>query len=285
MAEGGSSSAAVPSGGEAAKGPGVLKLAWAAIRLLPLVAVFVVIAPLQWLANLLGWRVVSGALPVAFHKTALWCLGVRVRVEGAPLATGTALPGPALMVGNHVSWLDIVILGSLMPVRFVSKDDVAQWPVLGTLAKLQNTLFVSRTKRQATGQMADAMQDALNAGDRVIFFPEGTSSDGGQVLPFLSSLFGAVMGPGGQAQVQPFVLAYLRRDGLIITRGERATLGWYGDLDLLPNLLEILLGGPLDVSVILLEPRAPETLGDRKQMARSLEADVRRTLANRLRKA
>ncbi|MEM1288756.1 MAG: lysophospholipid acyltransferase family protein [Pseudomonadota bacterium] len=259
------------------------KLVWAILKLLPLAVVLIVLAPFQIVANVFRLRTISGLLPMIFHKCGLWCLGVRVRVEGAPLATGSALPGPALMVSNHVSWLDIIIVSSVMPVRFVAKDDVETWPVIGWLAKLQNTLFVSRTRRQATGQMADAMQEALNAGDRVAFFPEGTSSDGGQVLPFLSSLFGSVMGAEAHAPVQPYVIAYVRRDGLVITRGERASLGWYGDLDFVPSLLGILLGGPLDVALVLLEPRYPEELGSRKQMAKRLEDDVRRTLAHRLR--
>lgn len=279
--------AAAPRGGGIATMSGERvpphRLAWAVLKLLPLLAALGVLAPLQWIANRLGWRTLSAIVPTLFHRIALWCLGVRVRLEGAPLATGPGLPGPALMVGNHVSWLDIVILGSQMPVRFVAKKDVAGWPVFGALARLQNTLFLDRTRRSATGEMAGAMQDALNAGDRVVFFPEGTSSDGGQVLPFLSSLFGAVMGPGIHVPVQPFAMAYVRRDGLVITRGERSSLGWYGDVDLVPSLLEILLGGPLDVALVLLEPRMPEELGDRKQMARRLEADVRRTLAERLR--
>jgi 1-acyl-sn-glycerol-3-phosphate acyltransferase len=128
---------------------------------------------------LLRLKAVSSRLPIAFHAVALWCMGVRVRFEGAKLAKG-----PVVLAGNHVSWLDIVMIGARGRFRFISKDDVADWPVFGTLARLQNTLFVSRTRKTDTGKMADTMRQALADGDRLVLFAEGTTSDGGQVLPF-----------------------------------------------------------------------------------------------------
>lgn len=262
--------------------PRTLAIAAAVIKTLPLVATLVVLAPVQAIANLLGWRALAGRLPVVFHKVALWCLGVEVRLEGANLA-----PGPALMVGNHISWLDIVILGSLAPARFISKDDVASWPVFGTLGRLQRTLFISRTRRTQTSENMRHMGKALDQGERLILFAEGTSSDGGRVLPFRSALFGAVMDPEDAAtqktRVQTFTIAYLRRNGLPINRSERAALGWYGDLDLLPSLLDIIHGGPLRVSLVLGEPVSPQALGPRKHAAKTLQTQVRQTLASRLR--
>ena len=152
-------------------------IARAVFKMLPLVMVLVVLGPFQWLANLLGLKQVASRLPIVFHATALWCMGVRVHREGADFAKG-----PVVLAGNHVSWLDIVMIGALGRVRFISKDDVAEWPVFGTLARMQNTLFVSRTRRTDTGKMTDAMRQALADGDRLVLFAEGTTSDGGQVL-------------------------------------------------------------------------------------------------------
>ena len=258
----------------------------ACLAMLPLMVVTIILAPLQWFANRLRLKGLQRAIPLVFHSTALWCMGVKVLVEGQPMA-----PAPVLMVGNHVSWLDIVILSTVFPARFVSKDDVALWPVFGTLARLQNTLFISRTRRQTTGQAASAMQDGLHDGDRLVLFAEGTSSDGGQVLPFRSALLGAVAGShdarGGQTSVmiQPFALAYVRRDGLTIGRGERTDIGWFGDLDLLPSLVGIILGGPIQVALVLGAGQQASGPGERKQMARDLEAQVRDMLSKRLRQA
>ncbi len=253
-------------------------IAAAAFKMIPLMVAFVVLAPFQWLANFAGVKQVSTRLPIVFHATALWCMGVRVKLEGEPLSKG-----PVVLAGNHVSWLDIVMIASLGRVRFISKDDVAEWPLFGTLARLQNTLFVSRTRKTDTGKMTDSMRRALADGDRLVLFAEGTTSDGGQVLRFRPALLGALVGDAKDVMVQPFTVAYLRRDGLPISRGQRATLGWYGDLDLLPSLLDIIHGGPLDVSLILGEPKNVSELGGRKAAALALEGEVRQTLAQKLR--
>ncbi len=253
-------------------------IARAAFKMIPLIVLFVVLFPLQWLAKQVKLKQVTTRLPIAFHWLALWCMGVRVKLQDEALCKG-----PVVLAGNHVSWLDIVMIGSLGRFRFISKDDVAAWPFFGTLARLQNTLFVSRTRKTDTGKMTDQMREALADGDRLVLFAEGTTSDGGQVLPFRPALLGALVGDAKDIMVQPFTIAYLRRDGLPISRGQRATLGWYGDLDLLPSLLDIIHGGPLDVSILLGEPKNVAELGGRKPAAQHLETQVRRTLATKLR--
>ena len=258
--------------------PGTWDIVRATIKMLPLIIALIVLAPIQAIANALGLKAVSARLPIAFHAVALWCMGVRVHQEGAKLASG-----PVVLAGNHVSWLDIVMIGASGRFRFISKDDVATWPVFGTLARLQNTLFVSRTRRTDTGKMTEDMRQALKDGDRLVLFAEGTTSDGGQVLPFRPALLGALVGDARDVMVQPFTIAYMRRDGLPISLGQRAMLGWYGDLDLLPSLLDIIHGGPLDVAFILGEPKNVADLGGRKLAAKALEDEVRRTLALKLR--
>ena len=269
------------------KPPGGLSIAVALIKIAPVLLMVALMGPVQALIVRLAPPRWMSVLPVLSHRLALRVLGVRVHVEGEPLATG-----PVLLAGNHVSWLDIPILGSIAPLRFVSKDDVADWPVISWLAVLQRTVFVSRTRRQETARTMAQMRDVLADGDRLVLFPEGTSSDGGQVLPFRSALLGAVTGDestkeaGGEASgipVQPFALAYVRRGGLPIGRGERAMLGWYGDLDLLPSFLHIIHGGVLDVAVVFGTPRTVAAMGGRKKAASLLEAEVRRNLARRLR--
>ena len=265
-------------GGKDSEGPSRWAVAGALVKMLPLILCLALLGPVQWLANRFGWTLLSRRLPIVFHRIALACLDVRVRREGAPLAGG-----PMLLVGNHVSWLDIVMLSAVTPVRFISKDDVAGWPVFGTLARLQNTLFVSRTKRSDTAKMTAAMRAAFTANDRLVLFAEGTTSDGNQVLAFKPALLGAMIGEAADVPIQPFTLAYLRQDGLPLSLGQRAALGWYGDLDLVPSLLDIIHGGPLTVALVMGEPCSMAKLGGRKQAAATLHAEVRQTLARRLR--
>lgn len=253
-------------------------LAFAFLKILPVILFTLVAGPIQAVLVRFGAHRGARLLPPIWHRLALCVLGVRVHVEGEPLADG-----PVLLTGNHISWLDIPILTSVAPMRFISKDDVAGWPVVSWLAAMQRTLFVSRTRRQKTAETTADMREALAEGDRLVLFPEGTSSDGGQVLPFRSALLGAVTGEAASIAIQPFTLAYVRQSGLPVGRGERAMLGWYGDLDLLPSFLHVLHGGVLDVVLVLGPPRTLEAMGGRKKAASHLETEVRRTLAHRLR--
>tara|TARA_R110002072_G_scaffold229018_1_gene386251 strand:- start:451 stop:1242 length:792 start_codon:yes stop_codon:yes gene_type:complete len=180
--------------------------------------------------------------PAVRRIALIWFRGVarlaslRVKVNGAPLGqTGT------LYVSNHVSYLDIPVLALLTDAAFVAKDDVRDWPLFGLCAKIYRTLFIRRDAREALGQRAE-MADRLAAGDSLVLFPEGTSSDGIHVLPFKSALFAvADAAPGAeQPRVQPVSIAYTRyADGRPLDRGLRALYAWYGDMTLLPHLISV----------------------------------------------
>ena len=157
----------------------------AALSLAKLAAITAVVLPLQMLALRGGWRL-AHRLPVWWHHRALSALAARVKVTGAPVSDR-----PLLVTPNHCSWLDIPVIASLMPISFVAKSEVATWPVFGTLARLQRTVFVDRTRRTATGKAASELGERLADGDCMVLFPEGTSSAGDIVLPFRSALLGA----------------------------------------------------------------------------------------------
>ena len=127
--------------------------------------------------------------PHWYHRQVCRILGITLKVEGAVVHDA-----PALLVCNHTSWLDIPVLSALAPVSFVAKLEVGGWPFVSALARLQRSIFIDRTRRQATGDAANAIMARLERGDTVVLFAEGTSSDGNRVLPFKTSLFGAVVG-------------------------------------------------------------------------------------------
>lgn len=237
--------------------------------------------PLQALAVRLGWSM-AGRLPVIFHRLALWLLDVRVRARGTP-PDGEA----SLVLANHASWLDILVIGSLRPLSFVAKSEIAGWPVVGLLANLQRTVYIERARRSHTAQVNETVARRLAAGDMVVLFPEGTTSDGNRLLPFRSSLVGAA----GAAlletdlrsiRLQPLAVAFTRRNGLPVTRRERPAIAWYGTMELAPHLAAFLRDGPLDVEVTWGEPiRFDEGL-DRKRAAAMAEAAVRADLRRSL---
>jgi 1-acyl-sn-glycerol-3-phosphate acyltransferase len=184
-----------------------------------------------------------------------------------------------LFVSDHVSWADILIIGSIMPVAFVSKAEVGKWPLVGVTARLQKTVFVDRTRRQQTGDAIAEMVKRLEDGIPVMLFAEGTSSDGNRVLPFRSALIGAVREAGARAggiTVQPMSIGYTRINGIPMGRLHRTLAAWYGDLDFMPHIKALLAAGPIDAVVNYGEPFAADAGSDRKVMARRLEDDVRK---------
>lgn len=242
--------------------PALILLAFAGLTvpLMPLQQLFV------WF-----WPGMARDFPMRYHRMVARLLGVRITVVGTP-STG----GPTLVASNHVSWLDIVVLSAVAPVSFVAKREVGGWPFFGALARLQRTVFVDRDRRHATGNSRDEMQERLRAGDTLVLFPEGTSSDGMGVLPFKSSFFGAAALPG--VLVQPWTVAYSGHRNLPMTRRLMPLYAWYGDMDLPPHLWQALAAGPIEVTVICHPPLSLSGEMNRKALSSHAESLVRRGL-------
>lgn len=137
-------------------------------------------------------------------------LHVRLHVHGRPATTS-----PMMIVANHVSWLDIPVINAVLPVRFVAKSEVRRWPVIGWLSAQAGTLFIERARRHDTARMNRLMAQAMQAGDPIAVFPEGTASDGSQVLKFHSSLLQPARAV--QAALLPVAIRFSRSDGTLCT--------------------------------------------------------------------
>jgi 1-acyl-sn-glycerol-3-phosphate acyltransferase len=227
----------------------------------------------------------GGALPHFYHRAACFILGVR-RIETGALAQQR----PLLLLANHSSWLDIVVLSAALPVSFVAKSEVGTWPGIGFLARLQRTIFVDRTRRTATMGTAQDIAARLNAGDAVVLFAEGTSSDHNRILPFRSALIGAAreaVAIGGLPEVfvQPVSIAYPRRHGLPMLRRERPDIAWYGGMTLPNHLWNLMKFGGPEAVVSFGRPIAVTEKTDRKEIARRAEAEVRAMTIRALRGA
>ena len=217
-----------------------------------------------------------GRAKVAFPRL-FWAgfsriLGLNVRVIGE-LASGKT-DRPVIFVSNHSSWVDIPVAGSVLPGRFVAKDDVDRWPVIKTIARLGRTVFVSR-QRGSTGRERDAMRDVLDRGDNLILFPEGTSSDGSRVLPFRSSFFalahGDKAGEGARVPlIQPVSVVYDRLNGLPAGRSSRPVFAWYGDMDIASHFWRMTQHLDMRVTVLLHTPLDPAAYPDRKALSRAV---------------
>jgi len=234
--------------------------------------------PLQWLFLKLNSRA-ARSFPYRYHRIVARLFNIHIRVRGEPVR-GEGV----LMVANHTSWADIIIFSAVTPLSFVSKAEVAAWPLFGTLARLQRTVFVERTRRSATGETRDVIRERLLAGDTLLLFPEGTSHDGNRVLPFKSALLGAaeaVLANGQHVKVQPVSAAFTGLYGMPMGRENRPLFAWYGEMEMVPHLWEALKAGPLDVVVQFHPPFSLDSM-DRKTLARQAQEVVQAGLAQAL---
>ena len=214
----------------------------------------------------------SRRLPMLVNRLLLVALGVRVHVRG-----DVTPRRPTVLVANHVSWLDIPVLAAVAPVRFVSKAEVGSWPVIGWLARLVRTVFIERGNHGTIGEKASEVAEALRAGDIVIIFPEGTTSDGNRVLFFKSGLLGGVRSAmeGEDLLVQPISIVHTHASGLPLGRAHRSHAAYPGGVSLGASLRRVLGEGALDVAVDWGEPVPYPPAAERKRFAARLEGIVR----------
>ena len=236
------------------------------LRLSSYLILTLVLMPAQAAMLLLGGKSWL-CIPTWYHGLCGRLLGFELDVRGT-LATDR----PVLFVCNHNSYLDITVLGSVIPGSFVAKAEVAGWPLFGRLAKLQRTVFVDR-RRGTTHNQRDDMSRRLAAGDNLILFPEGTSSDGNRILPFRSALFSVaerkLTGQGGDRHltVQPVTLAYTHLNGVPLGRAYRPYLAWYGEMSLFSHLWRAAGLGRVRIRIELHDPVDPAQFGSRKALS------------------
>ena len=237
----------------------------ASLRLLLYLGLTLVLLPVQLLFLAVTPRL-ARRLPRLHHRLTTRIIGMRVVCAGRPAEE----PG-TLFVSNHVSYFDIIALGSVLDAHFVAKSEVSGWPLFGLLAKLSGTVFIERRGSRARRQI-DQLWRRLENGERLIIFPEGTSSDGSRVLPFKSSLFGAV--ERKDAIVQPVSIRYTRINGMPLGRALRPLYAWYGAMELVPHLLEALSRGSIEVTIAFHPLLCASDFPDRKGLSRHCHARV-----------
>ncbi len=197
---------------------------------------------LFYLARLFRYKNLQ-SIPRAFHRGVCKVFSVHVKQYGE-----LCRHQPMLYVGNHISYLDIFVLGGVIPGYFIAKSDVAGWPLLGRMARLQNTLFFERNARRAAVQI-DIMRNHLQAGGNLILFPEGTSTYGTSVVPFKSSLFKAAEHDSADVLVQPFAISYTRCAGKPMSAEHRDNFAWYDEMAFFKHFIRA-LGNPRSVAEV-----------------------------------
>jgi 1-acyl-sn-glycerol-3-phosphate acyltransferase len=228
-----------------------------AARVAAIVAALLVCVPLHYAWKLAGR---PSPWPRSFLGTVGRIAGMDVTVVGTPLRSHV------LFAANHLSWLDIMLLAGATGTTFVSRDDVARWPVIGWLARMNDTVFVDRSNRRSVHGQARTLRGALAGGQPVALFPEGTTEGGEGVLPFRASLFSSLFPPLVGLQVQPVAIDY----------GDAAReIAWVGKEPAAVNARRILSrSGHVPVALHFLEPIDPAALPDRKALAQAARDEI-----------
>lgn len=191
-------------------------------------------------------------------RRVLRIFGIKVRAEGR-------LPGRGLLVSNHLSYLDILVISSLVPARFVSKHEVMYWPVFGWLARMARTIFVRRTRRQDAGIVGDEIRAALRDDQLVVLFPEGTSTNGREVLPFKSSLLEPAINSGCLLHIA--AIHYTLAEG-----SAEDDVCFWGDTTFFPHFTKLMTRRNVRAFVRFAEIQ--HRSADRKELAQQLRAEV-----------
>ena len=216
-------------------------------------------------------------IPYFYHKICLRIFVIKIKNFGK-----FSINFPILLISNHASYLDIIILGSLFKTSFIAKKEISKWPLLGILAKLQNTIFIDRRVSSLKNQENQIIKH-LNEKKNLVIFPEGTSSDGNRVLPFKSSLFNIFeKNLNSKILVQTITIVYKKINGIPMNRIERKNITWHSNMDLIPNIFNVLKKLSIEVEVIFNDEFLPSKEYDRKKLALHCWEKINYNLINSL---
>lgn len=233
--------------------------------------------PLQLLVLIFAPRA-HYVLPAIFHAGLCRLLRVQIEISGE-----ISRDAPTLFVLNHISWLDIPVFGSKVHGSFVAKKEVEGYPLIGAVSKLQQTIFIERSRPAVRGHKGE-MQQHLEKGDNLFLFPEGTSSNGIVVQDFKSAYFALAEREinGRHLTVQPVTIAYSRMDGIGLTRGTMGIVAWVGDEELLSHVWAFLKKGRMTVELRFHPPVTIDAYDSRKTMASDCQFIIARSLSRAL---
>ncbi len=227
------------------------------LRILLLIFILILAVPLYYI-----WRILrlSNPWPRLFLRATALCVGARVYKKG------TALKRDVFFVANHISWLDIPVMGGRSGAAFVAQDGIESWPFIGWLCRLNNTIFVSRENRMAIANQINRVRQALEESWAVTIFPEGTTTDGSELLPFKSPLLATLDPPPPGVMVQPVYIDY----------GAMAKeIAWIGEESAPANAWRIFTGiKSFKVVVNFLDPFDPRDFVGRKAIAAECKARI-----------
>jgi len=235
-------------------------------------SVFIIITiPIQFFLNIFNLKL-KNTYPLFFYKVIKNIAGININTEGferkEPEGAGT------LYIANHVSWFDILCLGSILNARFIAKKEVASMGIFGFLAKLSNTFFIDNSNKNKIYQYNNFIREKLINGESLILFPEGTTSDGNSIRKFKSSLFECINSRENLINVQPISICYVRKNNVPMGIYSRRFIAWVGEISMVSSMKEFLSSGSITVSLIFHPKVSMKQFNNRKELSSFCEEQI-----------
>ncbi len=238
-----------------------------------LVFLFIVISisiPIQFICNIIGFKL-KKIYPLLFYRMIQIITGININFD--PTKINKKNTG-VLYIANHVSWFDIICLGTLLNARFIAKKEVSKMGIFGFLAKLSNTFFIDNSNKNKIIEYNNLIQKKLQEGENFIIFPEGTTTDGNGIIDFKSSMLECAFDDNNQINIQPISICYSKLNNIPMGIYLRRNIAWVGDTSMVGAMANFLTSGRITVDVIFHEIMNTNNFENRKELAAYCETQI-----------
>ena len=238
-----------------------------------LVFLFIVISisiPIQFICNIIGFKL-KKIYPLLFYRMIQIITGININFD--PTKINKKNTG-VLYIANHVSWFDIICLGTLLNARFIAKKEVSKMGIFGLLAKLSNTFFIDNSNKNKIIEYNNLIQKKLQEGENFIIFPEGTTTDGNGIIDFKSSMLECAFDDNNQINIQPISICYSKLNNIPMGIYLRRNIAWVGDTSMVGAMANFLTSGRITVDVIFHEIMNTNNFENRKELAAYCETQI-----------
>ena len=237
-----------------------------------LLSLFIIlIIPVQTLFNLLHLNL-RYLFPIFFYRIIKNITGIRIQVEG--LKKKNSQKEGTLYIANHVSWFDILCLGSVLNARFIAKKEVSSMGIFGFLARLSNTFFIDNSNKRKIFEYNNSIRQKLLNGENLILFPEGTTSDGNGIRQFKSSLLECVSSKENSLKVQPISICYTLINNIPMGIFSRRHIAWVGDASMVDSMRNFLSSGSITVNLLFHNETSIDHFNNRKELSFFCENEI-----------
>ncbi len=228
-----------------------------------LILIILISIPIQFFFNLIGFRF-KKLYPLLFYRMIKISTGININFDSAKLDKKNS---GVLYIANHVSWFDIICLGTLLDARFIAKKEVSKMGIFGFLAKLSNTFFIDNENKNKIIEYNNSIQKKLQEGENFIIFPEGTTSDGNGIISFKSSMLECAFDDNNKINIQPISICYSKLNNIPMGIYLRRNIAWVGDTSMVAAMVNFLRSGRITVDIIFHDTMSINNFENRKDLA------------------